>query len=65
MDKEIPVIECVTETIITNKKTGKVYKDEEEVKLDLTASPEDITRDTKVTVTNKGLEVFNKVMNQK
>jgi len=65
MDKELPVIECVTETIITNKKTGKVYKDEEELKLDTTVQPEDISRDTKVKVTNKGLAVFQKIMNQK
>lgn len=65
MDKELPVIECVTETIITNKKTGKIYKDEEELKLDTTVQPEDIIRDTKVKVTNKGLAVFQKIMNQK
>ena len=56
-----------TETIVTikNKKTGYVYKNEEEVKADLNAKPEDIQRDTTVRVTNKGLEMFKKFMNQK
>ena len=56
-----------TETIVTikNKKTGHVYKNEEEVKADLNAKPEDIQRDTTVRVTNKGLEMFKKFMNQK
>jgi hypothetical protein len=65
MDKKI--IHIDTETIVTikNKKTGHVYKNEEEVKADLNAKPEDIQRDTVVKVTNKGLEMFKKFMSEK
>jgi len=35
---------------ITNIKTGKVYKNEEEVTLDMNAKPEDIRRDVKIIV---------------
>ena len=61
------VFNIETETIVTikNKKTGHIYKNEEEVKADLNAKPEDIQRDTAVRVTNKGLEMFKKFMNQK
>jgi hypothetical protein len=48
MDNKEFNIETETVTVIKNKKTGKVYKDEEELK-----------------VTNKGLEVFKKFMNEK
>jgi hypothetical protein len=65
MDKEIINIETETVVTIKNKKTGHVYKNEDEVKADLNAKPEDIQRDTTVRVTNKGLEMFKKFMNQK
>lgn len=65
MDKDIPKIDCVTKEIWRNKKTGQVYEDEKEARFDLTAKPGDIVKDVVVEVTNKGLEVFNKVMNQK
>lgn len=65
MDKEIINIETETVVTIKNKKTGHVYKNEDEVKADLNAKPEDIQRDTTVKVTNKGLEMFKKFMNQK
>ena len=65
MDKEIINIETETVVTIKNKKTGHVYKNEEEVKADLNAKPEDIQRDTVVRVTNKGLEMFKKFMNEK
>lgn len=41
---------CDSEIIITNIKTGKVYKNEEEVKADVDAKPEDIRRDVKIIV---------------
>jgi hypothetical protein len=61
------VFNIETETVVTikNKKTGHVYKNEEEVKADLNAKTEDIQRDTTIRVTNKGLEMFKKFMNQK
>ena len=57
-------IETETVTIIKNKKTGKVYKDEEELKA-ANVDPQDISRDVVVKVTNKGLEMFKKFMAQK
>ena len=57
-------IETETVTIIKNKKTGKVYKDEEELKA-ANVDQEDISRDVVVKVTNKGLEVFKKFMSEK
>jgi hypothetical protein len=57
-------IETETVTIIKNKKTGKVYKDEEELKA-ANVDPQDISRDVVVKVTNKGLEVFKKFMSEK
>jgi hypothetical protein len=57
MDKDIPKIECTTITTYRNTKTGKISKDKIE-------GP-DIVEDVTVQVTNKGLQVFQKVMNQK
>jgi len=57
MDKDIPKIECTTITTYRNTKTGEVYKEKVE-------GP-DIVEDVTVQVTNKGLQVFQKVMNQK
>ena len=57
-------IETETVTVIKNKKTGKVYKDEEELKA-ANVDPQDISRDVIVKVTNKGLEVFKKFMSEK
>jgi len=54
---ELPKIECKTTTTYRNTKTGEVYKEKVE-------GP-DIVQDVTVQVTNKGLEVFQKVMNQK
>ena len=64
MDNKEYNIETETVTIIKNKKTGQVYKDEEELKA-ANVDPKDISRDTTVRVTNKGLEVFKKFMNEK
>lgn len=47
--EEIRVV-CDSEIIITNIKTGKIYKNEEEVKLDTSVNPEDIKRDVKIIV---------------
>ena len=49
---------CDSEIIITNIKTGKIYKNEEEVKLDTSAKPEDIKRDVKIIVPS--IDLFNK-----
>jgi len=58
------IIETETVTIIKNKKTGKVYKDEEELKA-ANVDAQDVSRDVVVKVTNKGLEVFKKFMSEK
>ncbi len=57
-------IETETVTIIKNKKTGYIYKDEEELKA-ANVDPNDISRDVVVRVTNKGLEMFQKFMSKK
>jgi hypothetical protein len=57
-------IETETVTIIKNKKTGYIYKDEEELKA-ANVNPNDISRDVVVKVTNKGLEMFKKFMADK
>ena len=64
MDKKEYDIDTETVTVIKNKKTGKVYKDEEELKA-ANVDPQDISRDVVVKVTNKGLEVFKKFMSEK
>ena len=64
MDNKEYNIETETVTIIKNKKTGYVYKDEEELKA-ANIDPNDISRDVVVKVTNKGLELFKKFMNDK
>ena len=64
MTKEVYNIETETVTIIKNKKTGYIYKDEEELKA-ANVDPKDISRDVVVKVTNKGLEAFQKFMSQK
>ncbi len=64
MDKKEYHIETETVTIIKNKKTGYIYKDEDELKA-ANVDPSDISRDVVVRVTNKGLEMFQKFMNKK
>ena len=64
MDNKEYNIETETVTVIKNKKTGKVYKDEEELKA-ANVDQQDISRDVVVKVTNKGLEVFKKFMSEK
>lgn len=55
--KEIKVL-CDSEITIKNIKTGHVYKNEEEVKADKNAKPEDIRRDVKILVPD--IPLFNK-----
>ena len=64
MDQKVFDIDTETITVIKNKKTGKVYKDEEELKA-ANVDPQDISKDVVVRVTNKGLEVFKKFMSEK
>jgi hypothetical protein len=64
MNKKEYHIDTETITTIRNKKTGYIYKDEEEVKA-ANVDPKDISRDTTVKVTNKGLEMFKKFMSEK
>jgi hypothetical protein len=64
MDNKEYIIETETVTIIKNKKTGQIYKDEEELKA-ANVDAQDISRDVVVKVTNKGLEVFKKFMSEK
>jgi len=64
MDKKEYHIDTETVTVIKNKKTGYIYKDEEELKV-ANVDPKDISRDVVVRVTNKGLEMFQKFMNQR
>jgi hypothetical protein len=67
MDKDILKINCTTITVCTNKWTGQVYKDEEEMKADV-ANPNtkttmaDIKTDVTVQVSPKGLHALQKVM---
>ena len=64
MDNKEYNIETETVTVIKNKKTGQVYKNEEELKA-ANVDPQDISKDVVVKVTNKGLEVFKKFMSEK
>jgi hypothetical protein len=64
MDNKEFNIETETVTIIKNKKTGYIYKDEEELKA-ANVDAQDISRDVIVKVTNKGLEMFKKFMSEK
>jgi hypothetical protein len=64
MDKKEYHIDTETVTVIKNKKTGYIYKDEEELKA-ANVDLNDISRDVVVRVTNKGLEMFKKFMADK
>ncbi len=55
--KEIKIL-CDSEITIKNIKTGHIYKNEDEVKADLNAKPEDIRRDVKILVPD--IPLFNK-----
>ena len=64
MDQKVFNIDTETVVVIKNKKTGYIYKDEEELKV-ANVDPNDISRDTLVKVTNKGLEMFKRFMSEK
>jgi hypothetical protein len=59
----LPKIECKTEEIIKSKKTGKTYNTMEDFLKE--NKIEDLQKDLSITVSNKGLELLQKVMNQK
>ena len=54
--EKVPVIKCKSQSTILNIKTGKKYKNEEEVK-EAKVDPKDIKRDVKIIIP-KGFEVF-------
>ena len=54
---DLPKIECTTIVTWRNTMTGETFKDKKE--------GDNIVQDVTVQVTNKGLQVFRKVMNQK
>ena len=70
MDKDILKIDCTTIITFKNTRTNKVYKDEAEKEADI-ADPntetvaEHVAQDLTVQVSPKGLNVLQKVMNQK
>ena len=59
----LPKIECQTLEIIRSKKTGKTYNTMEDFLKENTI--EDLQKDLSITVSNKGLELLQKVMKQK
>jgi DNA-binding PadR family transcriptional regulator len=59
----LPKIECKTVEIIRSKKTGKIYNTMEDFLKENVI--EDLQKDLSVTITNKGLELLQKVMSQK
>ena len=61
MDKPVKIETETTETW-RNTRTGQVYVDEKEARFDLTAKEGEIVKDVTVTVTNKGLDLLQKVM---
>ena len=56
-------IECKTVEIIKSKKTGKTYNTMEDFLKENTI--EDLQKDVSVVISNEGLELLKKVMNQK
>jgi hypothetical protein len=63
MDKEIVKIKTETKQTFRSKSTNKTY-DSKETFLQH-HKEDDLAVDTTVTVTNKGLDLLQKVMNQK
>jgi hypothetical protein len=59
----LPKIECKTVEIIKSKKTGKIYNNMEDFLKE--NKIEDLQKDLSVTITNEGLDLMQKVMNQK
>ena len=56
---EVIKIECKTKEIIKSKKTGKTYENMQEFLKENTM--EDLQKDLNVMVTNKGLDLMNKI----
>ena len=57
---DVKKIKCKSEIKISNIKTGKIYKDEQEVQIEISkqnVTSKDIRRDVKVIVP-EGLDVF-------
>ena len=70
MINDLPKIHCTTNVIIRNTKTKKIYKDEAEKNADIAdpntlTTANDIAQDVEIQVSPKGLNVLQKVMNQK
>ena len=59
----LPKIECQTVEVIRSKKTGKIYNTMEDFLKENTI--EDLQKDLSVTISNKGLELLQKVMSKK
>ena len=59
----LPKIECQTVEVIRSKKTGKTYNTMEDFLKENTI--EDLQKDLSITISNKGLELLQKVMSQK
>jgi hypothetical protein len=59
----LPKIECKTVEVIKSKKTGKTYNTMEDFLKENTI--EDLQKDLSVIITNEGLELFKKVMDNK
>ena len=70
MDDNILKINCTTTVVLRNTRTNKVYKDEAEKDADI-ADPntetvaDHIAQDITVVVSPKGLNILQKIMNQK
>ena len=60
MDKDIPKIETKTKHTFRSKSTNKTYDTKEEFLKN--HAEDDLAVDTTVTVTNKGLDLLQKVM---
>jgi hypothetical protein len=59
----LPKIECQTVEIIKSKKTGKTYNNMEDFLKE--NKIEDLQKDLSIRVTNKGLDLMNKIFNNK
>jgi len=70
MNNELPKIHCTTTVTIRNTKTGYIYKDKTEKESDINnpnteTKADHVVQDINVQVSPKGLNILQKVMNQK
>ena len=70
MNNELPEIHCTTVVTLRNTKTGRIYKDDFEKESDINnpnteTKADHVVQDINVEVSPKGLNVLQKVMNQK